>query len=708
MRRQTLCMLGIKVVLASVCLAAAPAASSYRAIEQSIERAREGWSKPDKETDDNRKGWNALFDGLIKDLHTYSTADTESDRLAALGRIHVVHKNLEKATWLPAKELRAELGQWLRPRIRLAWAARKLVDTVTALPAAPSTAVKDNRERWVQFVDHDLERQLLSYNAAPTVAKRLDALKSVRESLGSLDSQNRSGHWAPAVELQSALDGLIEQPNFNIRADFTTLRPLFETNLITTGPVKRKGYTAQVTSGPKTGFGLIPCDDGIAFYNRQKYTSVTPIWDFNQQMAADPQGQRATQMYYFSATSIDQAEITIATAIRSNGLSLRPTYSHDVTLQIGSAPVAGGNLTRFFASIVGYDQQAITNRVWEGALPKMKTNIAREALEEGTTRTSEEAAQRNVAWSRYLHGGGRVSYGNFRVEELSLVTHRDGVTIHGTAGYGPDTLLAGAELPRPVTFAGPAPGITADLHVGSILTNLASGYFGEADVKSIDNLMFARGGNGSSSASNDGAAASPSVKVTRNADFAAYLAAVESIKDDPDAKKMAIRLHRPTQPPEFSVDSHGNLVAIVHDFQVEVPFSAQAAKGAGIIGMPPAKVLRISAPRAEVTVALSVLAPSATEPLRLTGKIENFDPGPGLKILALNEDEKQGTALTNFTAALVVVAIKTKVQAQPLDIPLRNVQIPGFAIRAVSPVDPSGWIRVTLERTGDVTKVSRR
>jgi hypothetical protein len=59
----------------------------------------------------------------------------------------------------------------------------------------------------------------------------------------------------------------------------------------------------MVTAGPKTGFGLIPLDGGIGFYNSQSMFFITLIHDFQQRMAQDPQGQKATQLYYFTATS---------------------------------------------------------------------------------------------------------------------------------------------------------------------------------------------------------------------------------------------------------------------------------------------------------------------------------------------------------------------------------------------------------------------
>ena len=53
----------------------------------------------------------------------------------------------------------------------------------------------------------------------------------------------------------------------------------------------------MVTAGPKTGFGLLPADAGIAFYNSQSLTSVTPIHDFQQQIEQDPQGRKAAKLY---------------------------------------------------------------------------------------------------------------------------------------------------------------------------------------------------------------------------------------------------------------------------------------------------------------------------------------------------------------------------------------------------------------------------
>ena len=133
-----------------------------------------------------------------------------------------------------------------------------------------------------------------------------------------------------------------------------------------TGPVYRKGYWSQVTAGPKTGFGLLPSDDGIAFFNKQTLVSVTPITDFQNQIAADPQGQRAVKLYQFSATSYDWSELTITTVLRPSGLTITPSSTHAIDAAVSAVPTQGGGLGRAIAALIGMDRQAITERVKEG------------------------------------------------------------------------------------------------------------------------------------------------------------------------------------------------------------------------------------------------------------------------------------------------------------------------------------------------------
>ena len=261
--------------------------------------------------------------------------------MQALDRISQISHSLGAVAWRPAATLRAELDNWLSPRLRVAWARRRLSETVAALPATNDSGIRANRARWLEFVQNDLGSALRDYDTATTVSQRLAALQRLHESLRSLENGNKSRPWSPSWELQTAVSNLFNQPNLDVAIDVNTVSPLFNANLVNTGPVYRKGYWSQVTAGPKTGFGLLPSDDGIAFYNKQTLVSVTPIFDFQNQIAADDQGRRAAKLYQFSATTYDWSELTITTVLRDSGLSIAPSSTHNIDAAINSAPNRG-------------------------------------------------------------------------------------------------------------------------------------------------------------------------------------------------------------------------------------------------------------------------------------------------------------------------------------------------------------------------------
>ncbi len=172
-----------------------------------------------------------------------------------------------------------------------------------------------------------------------------------------------------------------------------------------------------------------------------------------------------------------------------------------------------------------------------------------------------------------------------------------------------------------------------------------------------------------------------------------------------DPKVVALRVKRPTKGPEFGVDTQGNLVALVNDLQLEVPVPPQAAQAGG--ALPPAKVLRLVAPQAEFTISFKVLPASGAEPVRIKGKIEAFDPGPNAKIFAVDEDENQAKPLNTFASLFVLGGLRSKLKGQPINVPLSAVKMPGVVLHEVSPLDPSGWIRVSLSRAATVTTAPR-
>src|SRR5262249_19055289 len=140
-------------------------------------------------------------------------AQDDTARLTALNRLYEISAALGTVAWPPAATVRAELREWLRPRVRLAWARKRLSETVSALPPASDPAAQANRTRWTDFVANDLGGALRDYDAAQTVQQRQGALRRLHEVLASLDRQNQGQQsqgrtWAPSWELESAMNDL--------------------------------------------------------------------------------------------------------------------------------------------------------------------------------------------------------------------------------------------------------------------------------------------------------------------------------------------------------------------------------------------------------------------------------------------------------------------------------------------------------------------
>ncbi|MFO0908375.1 MAG: hypothetical protein U0794_08445 [Isosphaeraceae bacterium] len=670
--------------------AAAPAAPSYQAALQTIERVRADWAAPGATPDPNAPGWNALFESLLNDLKRASSAINDTEGLSALNRVYEVSAALEGVAWPPAQELRENLRSWLRPRVRIAWANRRLIDTIQALPQAGTSDVQANREKWLRFVDNDLGKALATYDSAATVAERTEALRGVHKALDALQSRNQAFPWNPSLELQAALNDLYNLPNLDVSADVATLSPLFNVNLVTSGPVYRKGYWSQVTAGPKTGFGLMHCDDGIAFFNSQLLSSVTPIHDFQNQIASDRRGRRAARMYDFGATSTDQQQLSVVTVLRSTGLELYPSFAHNVGLMVTSGKQPGGGLQRMVASLVGFNQARITEMVRENAYGPMQQNVVAEAAEMGAEKTSAEAAQRNANLRQFLPGGNRLTYGPVLIEGLSLRSRPENALISGLLSYlnGPNQL--GADAPQPTDLVVPDSGVSADLHLSSILTNFTRGFLESDQAKSVENVMVV------TRKVPPDAPPADAFQVSQNVDYPTFLKAVEEARAANDPKVLAIRVKRPSRTPDFGVDQQGNLVALIHDFQIEVPAPKQNVGGA----VPPAKVYRLTSPLAEVTVSFRIEPQTADKPLRLKGKVVGFDPGPRARMFAVNDDETKAQAVTAFTSALVFGVFRTRIAGQPIDVPLRKLNLDGVVLRSATPLDPSGWMRVVLDWSG--------
>jgi hypothetical protein len=169
---------------------------------------------------------------------------------------------------------------------------------------------------------------------------------------------------------------------------------------------------------------------------------------------------------------------------------------------------------------------------------------------------------------------------------------------------------------------------------------------------------------------------------------------VDDARKAKNPKVTALRITRPQQPPEFSVDARGFLVALIHDFQIDVPAPEGEARG-GLVGAA-AKIYRIKMPLAEVALSYQVDTP--LKALHIRAKVEDFIPGTNAEVLAITDDETKAVPLSRFSAALVLGAMGGRLRAQPIEYTLDQSKLPGVSIRSVSPLDPSGWLRLTLDR----------
>jgi hypothetical protein len=676
--------------------AAAPVTPSYQGVERTIQTIRKSWETPGAAPQPNRPGWDALFDALLGDLRAYGNAQSETDRLAALDPIYQISEALGTAAWRPAADLREETREWLRPRLRLAWAARRLAESVEGMPPTTDPNIAANRKRWVDFVRTDLGTALRNYDTAPTVAKRQVALENIHGSLTTLSSGNRQHPWWPSAELEAAVNDLFNRPNVDISADVNTVAPFLDATLVQSGPVSRKGYLSQVTAGPKTGFGLMASDDGIAFYNKQQFTSVTPVWDFQNRIAADEKGQRAAKLYQFNATTFDWAELTITTVLRSSGLQIAPSYTHAIDASITSVPTEGHGLGRAIAGIVGMDQQGINQKVKEGALPEFQQQIPREALEEAQERIAGETADRNADLrAKGLIGNGTFAVQNtdFQLADLSLRSRPQGVLVAGRLILRNAPGLAGADMPAPPSLQTIDSGIRACVHVGSLLGSLAAGAYERDEIRSVDNLMIVVKQVPPGTPPREG------VEIVKNVDFATYSKRLAESRKPGTAKTTVLRIVRPKQAPEFSTDARGYLVALIHDLQIDVPAPENQEKG-GFVGGP-AKVYRLKIPLAEISLSYKVDT-SKPGSMSVHAKVEDFNPGTDGQVLAIADDEAKGTPLSRFSAAFVLGAFGGQLRLQSIDTTLDQVKVPGLIVRSISPLDPSGWVRVSLDRDPSV------
>ncbi|WP_435021378.1 hypothetical protein TA3x_002343 [Tundrisphaera sp. TA3] len=669
---------------------AAKAAPSYHAVSAAIADVTASWDQPGAVVSDQAPGWRAFFGALGEELDRFGAAADANARLASLGRLHKMDVALTSTSWEPAVRVRRALNAWLAPRIRIAWAGRNLTDYVKG----QAGVAPENADHWVRFVGDDLGAALSSYEGAKTVQARAAALRRLTDVLAALRKGNQANPWTFSWELQGALDGLYNRPNLDASADVASVAPFLSNDVVQTGPVYRKGYVSQVTAGPRTGFGLLPSDDGIAFYNSQLASTATPITDFQQQLQQDRRGRKLSKLYYFSASSYDQPQITVTAVLRpTTGLSLIPQSTHAVSASFNSMPTQGKGLTRGLLGVIGLNQNKLTNLVAQNAIPKIASNVEREAAQEAAERIPGAEAEQNAKLRQVLPGDGTVAVKAYRINDVSFRSRPENVLVSGKVGHQAVPDAIGADMPQPPALIQPDAGVSVDVHLGSILSNVAAGALQDEGVRSIENVMIV------TKATQPGAPPAEGVTVGRNVPFAEFLGQIDAARAANDPKTTALRIRKPGKPPEFFADARGYLVALVRDFQMDVPAPPGSERG-GLLGAK-AKVFRITIPTAEFI--LSFKANSATPggpPTQVDAKVEDFVASSDAKVLGILDDENAAVPLGPLQANLILAGFRTKLQQVPINVPLTQLRIPGFDLRTISPLDPSGWMRVVLYPNG--------
>ncbi len=645
---------------AGMAAAAAPATPSYINVEDAIKAIRSSWENPQGDDVRRSEGWSSFLGEVEQGLQNYVAARDRSGQQIALDRLSRLAESLNTSGWPPAQDLRNALMEWLQPRQNLAASAAQLDAAIRALPPAADPGAQENRDRWVRLVDDRLAKALSAYEGAQTVFDRVEAQENLRSELDLLSQLYQTAPWSPALGLYQSLAGLFDQPNVDVTADVNSVSPFLNQTVVEPDVIYRSGQVSYVTPGQKTGFGLLPSNQGIYFYNSQLAQAVTPIRGFHEQVAQDDRGKQAAQLYYFFATAYNYSEQTAFTLINPNGIFIQPTNTSNIDAQITASkqPGHGPHVKRSVAALIGLDEAAIIQQVYEGAIGQIRQQITEGTRLEAQEKAAKKQAELNAQASRFLVGNNTIAIPPVGLTEAALSSQPTHVAVGGTLKYLNAASQGGADFPQPALFQTPAPGISADVHLPSALSNMARGYWDSPQVQQVQNLMIEL-----RPTDDPNAPISDKVQTTFNADFPTFVEAVQRVQAAKDPKLLAARVRRVERAPQFTTDRDGNLVVVIRDMVLEVPAPPEAARG-GLAG-PPALIYRLEIPEALVTLSIQV-ATTPGSPPRVTGKVVSFDPGPNAQRFRSDRRQRSGAA-TQYPDRLAGARCVAQPRREPAD-----------------------------------------
>jgi hypothetical protein len=330
--------------------------------------------------------------------------------------------------------------------------------------------------------------------------------------------------------------------------------------------------------------------------------------------------------------------------------------------------------------------------------------VVQGANEEAAERIPGEQAQKNAAIRRVLVGNNTASIReipavrdlptirDFLITDLSLRSRPQNVLVSGKLGHVvlPDAI--GADMPQPSNLAVPARGVSADVHLGSVLSNAVAVLMQTEQVREVENLML------TPKSPEPGGPTEPGYTITKNVDFPTYLKSIDQARATGREDATPIRIKKPNELPEFAADENGNLVILVHDFQLDVPAPPGAERGSFL--QAPTRVYRFIVPTMEFVLTYKVIADGSAPPKEVEVQFLTATFSDKRKVQSFFDDESKPRTmppgLDNVPLALFRNTLKRKQEEHPIRMPLSQLKLKGFALTELTELDASGWVRAVL------------
>ena len=287
---------------------------------------------------------------------------------------------------------------------------------------------------------------------------------------------------------------------------------------------------------------------------------------------------------------------------------------------------------------------------------------------------------------------------DFLLTDLSLRSRPQNVMVSGKLGHValPDAI--GADLPQPSKLVVPARGISADFHLGSVLSNAAAVLMQSEKAREVENLVIAP------KPPEPGGPAEPEYTVTKNVDFPTYLKSIEQARatgrEDGDRD---LRFKKPNEFPEFAADENGNLVIPGPRLPARRAPPRRAPRRAAF-SSPRTRVYRFIVPTMEFVMSYKVIADGSAPPREVEVQLLNAVFSDKRKVQSIFDDESKPRTmppgLDTVPLLLFRETLRKKQEEHPIRLPLSHLKLKGFALTELSGLDASGWVRAVLVPNG--------